>query len=204
MSASRAAVLAPVLALFVGCVGAVRSESARVEPRAEPADPAQVAYARGLAARAAGRYQTAIAAFQLAVSEDPFRYDAHYQMGVCYYELGEYGLELLEYRKCLAINESYPRVWRELGHAAFLADDLETARVAYTRYLGTERDPLCVYNLALVQSDLGHGAEAMDLLKEYLAQRPGSPDLRGRATRRLEELSRLAERGRAKEFPRAD
>lgn len=114
-------------------------------------------------------YAKALSAFQESVQADPLRYDAHYWAGICYYELGEYELELVEYKKCRALNPNYPPAWKALGHAHLAADDLVEARESYSRYLVWEpSDARVLFNLGLVEADLGQPGAAKALWRRCL------------------------------------
>ena len=109
----------------------------------------------------------AVRSLQRAVAADPLLFQAHLGLGRCYYVLGEYSLEVAEYRKCVAVNPSCAEGWASLGNTLHCRMELVEARAAYQRALliygprVTDRAGV-LYDLALVERDLGHleGAEA--------------------------------------------
>lgn len=157
----------------VGCMGCVLAG-----PRAEARGPeatrarAEARLAEGdrlLAEAQRGRssLDPAIRAYQSALRLDPLLADAHLRLATCYYLAQEHELELAEYRKCLAINPGHAEAWKRLGHARLALDDLQGAREAYMRVLALRpRDEAVLYNLHLVEADLGHDERARELLEQ--------------------------------------
>ncbi len=122
------------------------------------------------ARRTGGRLDAAIQAYQGALRLDPLLADAHLRLATCYYLAQEHELEQSEYRKCLAINPRHVEAWQRLGHARLALDDLVGAREAYERVLALEpTDEVVLFNLHLVEADLGHGARARELLEQVHA-----------------------------------
>jgi tetratricopeptide (TPR) repeat protein len=142
-------------------------------------------YRAGLELASDGQHDQALIRFQAALAEDPLRADAHYRAGLCHYELGKYELEAAEYRKSLAISPHQARVWRALALARVSVDDLEGARKAYLEAHELEPDPRVLYNLALVEDDLGRRDEATRLLRLCLEE--GEVQVRQRARQSLRE-----------------
>jgi tetratricopeptide (TPR) repeat protein len=142
-----------------GCAG---PESRTSEPLSLGVTPAkqrlgELHFERGELLLNAHNYQDAVQAFSLALQANPFDYKAHFQLGVCYYSLGDYVLEITEYRKCLALNPNYRQALLYLGHACVSRDELELAQEAYNRYLEFDPyDAAVLYNLSLVELDLGN------------------------------------------------
>lgn len=116
----------------------------------------------------AGQWESALSAWAQVLRADPFAYRAHVERARCYYQLGEYGLEISEYRKALAINPSYPAALSRLGHALLGQDALEEARSVYWRYLTlVPEDPRVLFNLAQVEAKLGDLPASARLLERY-------------------------------------
>ncbi len=129
----------PLLILLLGC------GSPGDHPPPEPIQIASVNDARevyllGLEHQDAEEWQKAVKAFQLALRYDPLLYKAHFKLGICYLQLGEYELEIVEYKKCLAANRSYAPAWRNLGNAYLARNEIERARDAYDHL--PEKNPL--------------------------------------------------------------
>ncbi len=118
----------------------------------------------------AKNFQDAVQAFSLALQANPFDYKSHFKLGVCYYSLGDYELEITEYRKCLALNPNYRQALLYLGHACVSRDELELAQEAYTHYLEFDPDDMAVlYNLSLVELDLGNDEVYQELTRRARA-----------------------------------
>lgn len=166
-------------ALALGAFGCVSVGCTTAEPVVRPGGAVVVApgledrsphaeaaldRAQGLLDR--GRPDLALPQLHYALRLDARLYRAHYLLGHCYYELGEYELEASEYAKCLAINPDYPSALVALGHCSLSLDRLEDARDAYARYLELRpRDGRVLYNLAQVQQDLGDEAASRALFR---------------------------------------
>lgn len=164
------------LASLAGCVGPgpghVVTEDGReldvVDARAE----AEARLAAGdqllrQAKRTGGRLDPAIRAYQDALRLDPLLADGHLRLATCYYLAQEHELEQSEYRKCLAINPRHVEAWQRLGHSRLALDDLQGAREAYERVLALDpTDEVVLFNLHLVEGDLGHDERARELLEQ--------------------------------------
>ncbi|HBP23704.1 MAG TPA: hypothetical protein DEA08_38740 [Planctomycetes bacterium] len=164
-------------ALASGATGCVSSGSSdqhervgRTAVRAVPSaqERAQTAYLRGLELALADDHEAAIQAFYTCVELDPLRADAHYRAGLCHYSLGDYARERAEYHKALSINPRAARVWRALGEACLAADLLSEARNAFDFAIKLEPHPTALFNLALIEEDLGNGARSQQLYKRCL------------------------------------
>tara|TARA_R110002072_G_scaffold298610_1_gene472783 strand:+ start:85 stop:621 length:537 start_codon:yes stop_codon:yes gene_type:complete len=172
------------LAFCAGCASSPSTgESAPSENSEKSA--AERSYRAGLELSSDGRHGQALLRFQEASAEDPLRADAHYRAGLCHYELGDYELEAAEYRKSLAISPHQARVWRALALAQVSVDDLEGARQAYLKANELEPSARVLYNLALVEDDLGRRDEATRLLRLCLEE--GEAQVRQRARQSLRE-----------------
>jgi len=170
----------PVVALgllamaVTGCVG-----PGGADPRDDESARAARLDALGEELLARGQVEAAIEAYQAALVHEPRSYRTHYRLAQCYYHLGDYALEMAEYRLCLAINPRYRPALLNLGHAATAVDDLDTARWAYYAYLDlsardrarldSPADRSVLYNLAMVERDLGNADEAEALLARFRA-----------------------------------
>ena len=162
---SRAALALVLLAaLGAGCAGPPRQDL--------------LARSRALESRAerlmlAGRWDQALEAWARVLGADPFAWRAHLERGRCYYELRAWKLELVEYRKALAINPGSPDALRRLGHALLGQDALEEARATYWRYLALVPDDARVlFNLSQVEAELGDHPASERLLARYRALTP--------------------------------
>lgn len=174
-------VAALLTTLMVGCV-----TPPEVRPRTSTTEQAQRLYLQALELAAQKDYAEALRTFQSVLEHDPLRFEAHYWSGVCYYELGEYALEIAEYTKCHALNPNYPPVWKALGHAYLSADDLDGAKQAYGRYLGYEPlDARVVFNLGLVEMDLGNLDGARKHWRKFLILKHEDPRLEREAQQLL-------------------
>ncbi|MBL4845212.1 MAG: tetratricopeptide repeat protein [Planctomycetes bacterium] len=174
--------LGPVLLTLVSLAGCA---SKPVEIESTPKELAEHSYRSGLELAQEGRQGAALAAFHRAAGLDPLRADVHYRSGLCHYDLGEYDLEAAEYRKSLAISPNQPKLWRALALACVSVDDLEGARRAYVRANQLEPSARDLYNLALVEADLGRGDEARALLRRCLEE--GEASVRQKARQSLLE-----------------
>ncbi len=90
------------LALLGGCTGY------RTVVMAENGPPGQERASRvhtrnGIRFYERGQYRKAVAQFELAVSEDPSNWEAHYYLAECYRELREYDPCLKQYRLVLEL-----------------------------------------------------------------------------------------------------
>lgn len=171
-----------LLATCAGCVsspGPVESTPSENPQKAA----AERSYRAGLELASEGRHSQALICFQDVVAEDPLRADAHYRAGLCHYELGDYEHEAAEYRKSLAISPNQAPVWRALALAQVSVDDLEGAREAYLKANQLEPSARVLYNLALVEDDLGRRDEATRLLRLCLEE--GEAQVRQRARQSL-------------------
>ncbi len=119
------------------------------------------------ARRTNGPLGPAIRTYQSALRLDPLLADAHLRLATCYYLAQEPALEESEYRKCLAINPRHVEAWERLGHSRLALDDLHGAREAYEAVLVLEpTDEVVLFNLHLVEGDLGHDDRARELLEQ--------------------------------------
>lgn len=119
------------------------------------------------AQRSAGRLDHAIRAYQAALRLDPLLAEAHLRLATCYYLAQEHELEQSEYLKCLAVNARHVEAWQRLGHARLALDDLVGAREAYEQVLQLDPgDEVVLFNLHLVEADLGHDDRARQLLDQ--------------------------------------
>ncbi|MGE0708868.1 MAG: tetratricopeptide repeat protein [Planctomycetota bacterium] len=155
-----------------GCVAGQAPADERVQGAGRqaptPANRADEAYLRGLELSVAGKHRLALEAFYQAVELDPLRGEAHYRAGLCYYALGEYERERAEYRKALAVSPNAVRVWRALGEACQSADDLLGARDAFLRAAELDPKALTLFNLAMIEVDLGNLERARELYQRCI------------------------------------
>jgi tetratricopeptide (TPR) repeat protein len=175
MSARGAKVACGLLAVALcGCLapagGAQPGDVVTVTPGLADRSPhAEAALDRAQSLLDSEEPSRAAAELQYALRLDARLYRAHYLLGTCYYKLGQYELEANEYAKCLAINPGYAAALADLGHCWLSLDRLEQAREAYYRYLVLRpRDGQVVYNLALVEQDLGNEAASRELFRRLV------------------------------------
>lgn len=174
-----------LLALCAGCASSPGVGESTPPETNQQKRAAERAYRSGLELASEGRHAQALERFHEAAAADPLRADAHYRAGLCHYELGEYELEAVEYRKSLSISPNQARVWRALALAHVSVDDLEGARKAYLEAHELEPSARVLYNLALVEDDLGRRDEATRLLRLCLEE--GEAQVRQRARQSLRE-----------------
>lgn len=176
-----------LLAVSAGCTSGPRSSEDPPPVSLSAKEASEAAYVAGLEFALEGRHAEALVLFHQAVAQDPLQAEAHYRSGLCYYHLGEYELEAAEYRKALAIRPQMGKAWRALALSCLSADDLQGARTAYREALVLEpRNATVVYNLGLVEADLGQTEEARRLFERCASE--GEARLRERARQRLEVL----------------
>ncbi|MEZ6185563.1 MAG: tetratricopeptide repeat protein [Planctomycetota bacterium] len=116
-----------VCALPLGCVLPPGDEVSPA-PELVTLERAEAWYKRGLTAMAERRYGDAVVAFNASLREFPTQYRVHYRLGRCQYQLGNYDLEILEYRKCLALNPQHKNALYHLGSAYTARDEIASAR----------------------------------------------------------------------------
>lgn len=165
------------LALGLALVGSLAVAGCAAGPGA--ATPADVEEARAraealldqgdlrLAEAQRGRsIEPALRAYQAALDADPLLFQAHLRLAQCYYLTRQVELEEAEYLKALAVNPRSAEAWERLGHARLSQDDLEGARAAYEAVLRLEPGHgVVLYNLGLVEADLGRSARAHELFE---------------------------------------
>lgn len=174
-----------LLAFSAGCVSSPSSGTESTPPENVAKAEADRSYRAGLELASEGYHALALERFHESAAQDPLRADAHYRAGLCHYELGAYELEAAEYRKSLAISPHQAPVWRALALARVSVDDLEGARQAYLRAHALEPSSRVLYNLALVEDDLGRRDEATRLLRLCLEE--GEAQVRHQARQSLLE-----------------
>ena len=163
----RRAALAIGLSCVTGCTAPPPPAPPPVAPAPlprplPPTDPERTQRAREvylggltLLQRSPPELEAASRELRRALELDPRFYRAHFKLGICYYHQGLYGLEIEEYRQCLAINPAYVPAWLNLGHAHLAQDQLDEARRAYREVLDREPNhPVARRNLELVEHDL--------------------------------------------------
>lgn len=144
--------------------GEVDVVRARAEAEARMAEGDRLL--RAAQQRPGARLDRAIQAYQAALRLDPLLADAHLRLATCFYLAQEHELEQAQYLKCLAIHPRHVVAWQRLGHARLALDDLQGAREAYERVLALDpTDEVVLFNLHLVEADLGHDDRARELLE---------------------------------------
>jgi tetratricopeptide (TPR) repeat protein len=153
----------------IGCAATTADRSASRDPETVRA-VAEALLEEGdrlvVEARPGDSLNRAIRAYQAAIDADPLLFHGHLKLAYCYYLTHQPELEQAEYRKALAVNPRSVDAWERLGHARLSQDDLDGARSAYEEAL--ELDPthgVVLYNLGLVEGDLGHVDRARELFE---------------------------------------
>lgn len=145
-------------------------------PASTPGSPesqVQALVTRAEQRASARQWDDALTAWARVLEVDPFAYRAHVERARCYYHLGEYELEISEYRKALAINPSYPAALARLGHALLGQDELEEARAVYWRYLALVPDDAQVlFGLSQLEAKLGNLPASASLMERYRTVSP--------------------------------
>jgi tetratricopeptide (TPR) repeat protein len=127
-----------------------------------PAD-ASAHYNLGLIYQQRGQYEEAKASFRRAVEIDPNETDAHYQLGRIAREEGRLADAINHFDPVVSRNPEHSQneVWREIGHAYFLAGQYQDARAAFERFLDKRpSDAEGRYRYGLTLHNLGRTPEA--------------------------------------------
>lgn len=106
-----------------------------VAPELLAVERAEASYQRGLTHMAERNFGKALAAFTSSLREYPNQHRAHYRIARCHYFLGNYDLEILEYRKCLALNPHHKNALYHLGSAYTAQDEITQAQGCFRRLL---------------------------------------------------------------------
>ncbi len=125
----------------------------------------------GMAERAGGNRDGALAALAPLVSKHPRWAAARYELGVTLSELGQGEAAVAELRQAVELNPEFPDAWRSLAdHLAAIGDDAAAER-ARARFLRTStRDPrLLNAGVALCDNRI---PEAEALLRRHLQEHP--------------------------------
>jgi tetratricopeptide (TPR) repeat protein len=168
MRVRQALVLALLWSTTAGApAGAVTGDE--VPPPAR--DPAQEAYAAGLAAFEAGDWQGVIDRMAQVIDVRPWHADAHNRAGFAWRKLGDYDRALAFYGKALELNPHHRGALEYLGEAYLELDRPEDARALLER-LATE--------CRRVASDAGDWRarceEWQDLKEAYDGYRAAQPE----------------------------
>jgi tetratricopeptide (TPR) repeat protein len=101
-----------------------------------PAD-ASAHYNLGLIYQKRRQYEEAKSSFKRAIEIDPEETDAHYQLGRIAREEGRLAEAINHFDAVVSRNSEHSQseVWREIGHAYFLAGQDEDARAAFERFI---------------------------------------------------------------------
>jgi tetratricopeptide (TPR) repeat protein len=139
MKTIRAA-LAAVIALAPGVTLADPSSPAVEQRRQSPAEEsAQSEYNRGVRARVAKDWATAIAAFRRAVTERPDFADAWNELGYALRNQGRYADSLDAYDRALRLRPEFPEALEYLGEAYVKMGRLDDARRVLDRLRPLDR-----------------------------------------------------------------
>lgn len=123
--------------------------------------------------RLAGRPREAVEAGERATILDPTLPQAHCNLGVAYYEVGDYRAAARSYERALAHDPRFAEAWSNLGNALRAQHKLEEALVAYDRALAIRRDYADAHaNKASTLHLIGRIDEAMDTYRHAIALDP--------------------------------
>ncbi len=89
----------------------------------------------GIIESQAGNYQEALACFSQSLQADSALFEAHFNLGNLHLELGNIDPAKLHYEVARSIDPTYPNLYFNLGLVLALADDIEGAIQALTKYL---------------------------------------------------------------------
>lgn len=117
------------------------------------------------------RYKKAIILYNEFMSKftEPFdKISSYYNIGVCYYELGNYVKAIEAHKEAIKINPIAIYSHRGLGDVYFKLNDLKKA---YTHYLISykfERNDKVLNNMGAIEHQLGNYTKALEYFKEGL------------------------------------
>lgn len=139
---------------------------------------------RGILRRDMGNVRGALADFRRAIELAPQNATSYYDRGVSRRMTGDLDGAMADYRQSLKLNNDDPVAWAGLADAARSLGDAATYRQAIERALALVHT-VDAYNRACVFAVTGDTEQALSLLAEALAQKPGlklwarqDPDLR--------------------------
>jgi tetratricopeptide (TPR) repeat protein len=89
----------------------------------------------GIIESQAGNHKEALACFSRSLQADSALFEAHYNLGNLHFELGNIDPAKLHYEVAQSIDPGYPNLYFNLGLVLALADDIEGAIAALTKYL---------------------------------------------------------------------
>lgn len=129
--------------------------------------------AAGLKALARGDSRAAASALQVYLEAHPADTRARLNLGVAYYQLGNYGQALEEFRQVAAADPDLPEAWLNLAAAANQLGLLALAGEALQRTTALSPNlPGLHYNLAVLRYKQGRIAEALAEAETELALNP--------------------------------
>lgn len=170
-----------ILALLcAGCVDHRPPSSAGGAPSdalvsrlAEDPDDLEARLGLAEARRAAGDLEGALLESYKASSSHPESPRPWLLRARIYFDRGLTGREIAAYREALARDPALSEAREDLAHALVADGALEEAAVEYRKVISERPDAKqAVYNLALIESDAGHTAEARALWTRYLELDP--------------------------------
>ena len=131
----------------------------------DPLSPSiQVSF--GFLAYFEGRYREAIEEQQRLVASDPQFGMAHFVIGSCYEQMGQYPEALAAFRKAVDLSGGSAETVAALGHSLALSGQADEARRLLEQLLTRSRDAyVSPTRLAQVSLGLGDREEALDLLE---------------------------------------
>ena len=129
----------------------------------------------GLAYRFLGIYEDAIDLLEdcLASDADRFIDEIHYQLGLCYFDMGWTAEAMSEFRKHLNIIPNDPWANLSLGNCFFDVGWVDESVKKFQEIINNDPDFIPSYNaLAISYAEKGWYKEALDILREAQAIAP--------------------------------
>jgi protein O-GlcNAc transferase len=133
----------------------------------------------------AGQYQTARTALEQLTASDPQNAEAHFMLGLTYFNLSEYDNARASFAQALKLEpERAAAVHHNLGVLAYQTGEMETAVTEFEAALAADpNDPDSHYQLgatylqiAIATSDLTYLQRAETEFEQVLALAPGKPE----------------------------
>ena len=133
----------------------------------------------------AGQYDTARDALEKLIATDPKNAEAHFMLGLTYFNLGEYDSAKASFAQAMTLDpQRAAAVHHNLGVLAYQTGEMETAVAEFKAALEADpSDPDSHYQLgatylqiAVSNSDLTYLQQAEAEFKQVLALAPGKPE----------------------------
>ncbi|MEW6518149.1 MAG: protein kinase [Thermodesulfobacteriota bacterium] len=143
-----------------------------------------VSYAEALVGQAenlAGKDSNkATALLEKSIRLNPDSEQAHFQLGMLYLKQKDYPKAITSYQNVIHINPKFPDTFFNLGFIYALSKDYARAEEMYSRVVELSPDYVdeALFNLALVQNQLGKKAECIANLEKAVAINPKNASAR--------------------------